>query len=361
MLGHSTTSSLFEPTRCLSTLSSKNDNGAVDGHHCPTQHEMTSLTSCLQHLGLYSFVAVYTKSQKSPQNLERFRKFAGYLGMGSPRSLAQIRTFVLYERVCALRADEEKDFWRHDCGLPPTFQSWFTVITLHIWMMNVRFRALPSAYGRRYADCLVEHFFQDVEDRVRAIMQPTHDYKPYTFLSTFYVNPNAPKSTDKNEKLSNAPERLVSQQLKIFKEQWTGFALSLDLALVKGDMEMAATVWRNLLGARGASGIAFPDDPSAPTFRRAVNLVGGTVVNPEKVDFDKEAATDDHSGVYDFPSSEADKYLEYPQLMLDIVHYIRRELYRLEAYSDEQIVNMDWRDLKFGQIRDNAEESTKSE
>ncbi|KAJ7072569.1 hypothetical protein C8F01DRAFT_1243611 [Mycena amicta] len=282
------------------------------------------------------------KIQESPKNRERFLKFASIIGMGSPRSLAQTRTFVLYERVCALRADEEKLFWRNDCALPPTFQSWFTVITLHIWMLVVRFRALPSAYSRRYADCLVEHFFQDVEDRVRAIMQPSHDFKPYTFISTFYVNPNAPKGSDNKEKLSNAPERLVSQQLKIFKEQWTGFSLSLDLALVKGDMEMAAD-----------------HDPSAPTFRRAVNLVGGMVVNPEKVDFDKEAVTEDHSGVHDFPPSEADKYLEYPQLMLDIVQYIRRELVRLEAYSDEQIVDMDWRELKFGRVRESPESEAK--
>nr|GAT57784.1 predicted protein [Mycena chlorophos] len=292
------------------------------------------------------------KVLESPQNKARFLKFAKYIGMGSPRSLAQIRTFVLYERVCALRADEEKDFWRNDCALPPTFQSWFTVIALHIWILNVRFRALPPAYGRRYGECLVEHFFQDVEDRVRAIMQPSHNFKPYTFISTFYVNPNAPKGTDKKEKLTNTPERLVSQQLKIFKEQWTGLSMALDLALVKGDMEMAAAVWRNLLGARGASGIAFQDDPSAPAFRRTVNLVGGAVVNPEKVDFDKEAVTDDHSGVHDFPPSEADRYLEYPQLMLDVVQYIRRELSRLDAFSDEQIVDIDWPELKFGPVRD---------
>ncbi|KAF7321392.1 hypothetical protein MKEN_00659500 [Mycena kentingensis (nom. inval.)] len=290
------------------------------------------------------------KIEQNPQNRQRFLKFANLIGMGSPRSLAQIRTFVLYERIAALRADEEKVFWRNDCALPPTFQSWFTVITLHIWMLVVRFRALPPTYGKRYAECIVEHFFQDVEDRVRAIMQPTHNFKPYTFISTFYVNPNAPKTTDKKEKLSNAPERLVSQQLKIFKEQWTGFSLSLDLALVKGDMEMAAAVWRNLLGARGASGIAFPDDPAAPAFRRAVNLVGGTVVNPEKVDFEKEATTDDHSGVHDFAPSQVDKYLEYPQLMLDVVQYIRRELARLESYSDAEIVDLDWREMRFGRV-----------
>ncbi|KAJ7232787.1 hypothetical protein B0H12DRAFT_1028863 [Mycena haematopus] len=297
------------------------------------------------------------KLLENPKSLERFIKVTNALGMGSPRVRATNRTFVLYERVCSIKADQEKSFWQEECSLPPTFQSWFTVTTLHIWMMTVRFRALPAEYGRRYADCLVDHFFQDTEDRIRAIMQPSHDYKPYIFTSTFYINPNAPKTTDKKERLSRAPDRLVTQQLKIFKEQWTGFALSLDLGLVKGDMEMAAAVWRNLLGARGASGIAFPDDPSAPTFRRAVNLLGGQMVNPEKIDFEKEARTDDESGVHDFPPAEADKYVAYPELMLDIVQYIRRELVRLEALSDEEILDKGWKEMRFGLIRQESTDS----
>ncbi|KAJ7128971.1 hypothetical protein C8R43DRAFT_1026653 [Mycena crocata] len=297
------------------------------------------------------------KLLESPKTYERFIKLTNALGLNTPRNKAQIRTWVLYERVCSIKADEEKSFWRDECFLPPTFQSWFTVETLHIWMLTVRFRALPEAYGKRFGECIVDHFFQDVEDRVRAIMQPSHDYKPYTFISSFYDNPNAPTGTDKKERLSRAPDRLVSDQLRIFKEQWTGFCISFDLALVKGDMEMAAAVWRNLLGARGASGIAFPDDPSAPDFRRAVNLLGGRQVNPSKVDFEKEAVTDDGSGVHDFPPEEADKYLTYPELMLDVVQYVRRELVRLEALSDEEIVEKDWRDMKFGRVRENAKVS----
>ncbi|KAJ7125002.1 hypothetical protein C8R44DRAFT_782027 [Mycena epipterygia] len=296
------------------------------------------------------------KLLESPKNLERFIKVTNALGFGTPKAKAQIRAFVLYERVCAIKADEEMSFWREECGLPPTFQSWFTVTTLHIWMLTVRFRALPEAYGRRFADCLVDHFFHDVEDRIRAIMQPSLDYKPYTFTSAFYVNPNAP-SGDKKERLSRAPDRLVTEQMKIFKEQWTGFCLSFDLGLIKGDMEMAGAVWRNLLGARGASGIAFPDDPSAPSFRRAVNLLGGTVVNPSKIDFEKEATTDDGSGVHDFPPDEADKYLAYPELMLEVVQYVRRELVRLEAFSDGQVVDMYWEGMKFGGIKQNTEAS----
>jgi cytochrome b pre-mRNA-processing protein 3 len=145
--------------------------------------------------------------------------------------------------------------------------------------------------------------------------------------------------------------------MKIFKEQWAGMGLSLDLGLVKGDMELAGAIWRNLLGARGAQGIAYPNTSSSstststPHFRRSVNLVGGEVINVSKVDFEKEEAKDDGSGVHDFAPEEADKYLTYPEVMLDVVDYLRREIARLDKVSDETIMNGDWTKLSFGRVK----------
>ena len=144
---------------------------------------------------------------------------------------------------------------------------------------------------------------------------------------------------------------LVTRQMKIFKEQWMGLGLSFDLALMQGDMEMAAAVWRNLLGARGARGIAYPSDSAALAYRRAVNLVGGEVVNVAKLDLDKEELKDDGSGVHDFPPQEVDKYVRYPELMLELVEYVRRELVRLEKVSDEEIMSGSLDKLKFGRVK----------
>jgi len=61
-------------------------------------------------------------------------------------------------------------------------------------------------------------------------------------------------------------------------------------------MELAGAVWRNLLGARGVRGRAYPptasasgsssifETPAPTTSRRAVNLVGGLLEDPAKVD-----------------------------------------------------------------------------
>lgn len=222
-------------------------------------------------------------------------------------------------------------------------------------MLNVRFRALPEPHGRHYEQGLIDHFFLDIEDRIRAVLQPpAQPTEPYTFYTDFYLNPNtvAPDNTGVKTTRKRAPDRMVTKQMKIFKEQWAGMSLAFDLSLVKGDMQMAAAVWRNLLGARGAQGIAYPSPSSpSPIFRRSVNLVGGEVVDVTKLNLEKEESTDDGSGVHDFSPEQADRYLSYPTVMFDVVKYVRRELVRLQAVSDEDILDGNFELLKFGKVR----------
>ena len=172
---------------------------------------------------------------------------------------------------------------------------------------------------------LVDHFFQDVEDRIRQTLS------------------------------QKAPERVVSRQMKIFREQWAGLGLSLDYALglssphassVSGpkasdaDAEFAAAVWRNFLGARGALGI---DDPGSGRVRHAVNIHGD--YNKVKLAKDKPEESlknaeelDDESGVHDFTGEDTKLYVQYPELMYTLVQYIRRELSRLDKIPNEQIL-----------------------
>src|ERR1700722_19874531 len=75
---------------------------------------------------------------------------------------------------------------RADCHLPPTFQSWFTITNLHIWLLTVRLRALPPPHGNYFVQSLIDHFFLDVEDRIRAVLQPGIVTEPYTYKSNFY-------------------------------------------------------------------------------------------------------------------------------------------------------------------------------
>ncbi|KAF5350875.1 hypothetical protein D9758_010509 [Tetrapyrgos nigripes] len=293
------------------------------------------------------------KIETSPTWRYWFMQATTLLGYHTPKQVAGRRAFFLYQELCATVPDANRAFWQDKCDLPPTFQSWFTVTNLHVWMLTVRLRALPELHGRHYVQGLIDHFFLDIEDRIRAILQPSiPPSPPYTFATDFYINPNIPKD-GKLKRGSRAPERLVTRQMKIFKEQWMGMGMSFDHGLVTNDMELAGAIWRNLLGARGAQGIAYPsaDGSFTPQFRRSINLVGGMVENPEKVDFEKEQTRDDGSGVHDYSPTEVDRYLRYPELMVELVSYIRREIARLEAMSDEEIMEgFPIDELGFGRI-----------
>ncbi|KAH9916481.1 uncharacterized protein B0H18DRAFT_1215083 [Fomitopsis serialis] len=269
------------------------------------------------------------KVEASPALKRVFLKAANVMGYGSPKQVAGRRAFAMYEQLCIVRPDEDRAFWQEECHLPPTFQSWFTVVNLHVWLLTVRLRALPPPHGMNHIQALIDHFFLDVEDRVRAILQP--------------ATPDS-AATPASRPKGRAPERLVGQQMKIFKEQWAGMGMSFDVSLLRGDADMAAVAWRNILGGRGARGIVYPtdgQDPSKPYFRRSVNLIGGEVEKVKKLDergLEVEEARDDGSGVHDYAPNEADKYVAYPELMAALVAYLRRELVRLQEIPDEEII-----------------------
>jgi cytochrome b pre-mRNA-processing protein 3 len=131
--------------------------------------------------------------------------------------------------------------------------------------------------------------------------------------------------------------------MKIFREQWNGMGLALDLGLVKGDTEMAGAVWRNLLGARGARGIVLPSvqgTGNEKVFRRSINPTG-EIEKYGKMDeqaLEAEELKDDGSGVHDFGPDESDQYVPYPETMVTLISYTRRELVRLEGLSDETVL-----------------------
>ncbi|KZT03084.1 uncharacterized protein LAESUDRAFT_684475 [Laetiporus sulphureus 93-53] len=311
------------------------------------------------------------KLEKSPAAKNAFLTLAKLLGYGSSRQISARRSFAMYEQLCVITPDEDRAFWQDECHLPPTFQSWFTVVNLHVWLLTVRLRALPPPHGKIYIQALIDHFFLDIEDRVRAILQPATPESPtttsasltgpYTPPSSFYTiaNPTDGRSRPKGR----APERLVGQQLKIFREQWAGMGMSFDIALLTGDEEMAAAVWRNFLGGRGARGIVYPSgqNPQTPYFRRSVNLVGGEVEKVKKIDergLEVEEARDDGSGVHDYLPNEADKYVAYPELMATLVAYMRRELVRLQQVPDEAFIGIrpgkeggGLQEMRFGRVR----------
>lgn len=245
-----------------------------------------------------------------------------------------------------------------ECHLPPTFQSWFTVTNLHVWMLTTRLRALPAPHAQAHIQGLIDHFFLDVEDRIRQVLRPQLQSVPRnppvatptptpiptpTRAASFYdprSPPQSPGAATGVGKRRRAPEALVSKQMKIFREQYAGLGIALDLALARGsDAVLAAAMWRNLLGARGAQGLALSLAPTSPVpeFRRAVNP-GGAMARMSDTARAREEKRDDGSGVHDFGPEERDAYVRFPETMLVLTAYVRGEVARLAAISDEKIM-----------------------
>jgi cytochrome b pre-mRNA-processing protein 3 len=74
-----------------------------------------------------------------------------------------------------------------------------------------------------------------------------------------------------------------------------------------------------------------------PEFRRAVNP-GGAMARMSMATRENEERRDDGSGVHDFGPEERDAYVEFPETMLVLTAYVRGEVARLAAVSDENIM-----------------------
>lgn len=119
-----------------------------------------------------TWLARYLKS--SPKAMSVFQGITCSLGINNPRQMGGRISYHWYQKACVPRELEEREFWHRgqfplyhyaaeaqanalECRLPPTFQTWFTVTNLHIWLLTVRFRSLPSPHGENF----VQGQFQD--------------------------------------------------------------------------------------------------------------------------------------------------------------------------------------------------------
>lgn len=136
---------------------------------------------------------------------------------------------------------------------------------------------------------LVDFFFQDIEDRLRALLGP------------------------------RTSERAITSYMKEYRDLWNGSQLSLDVGLVGGDWELAGAVWRNLFDAKGwdlggkrNDKGEVVDDPTTP--------VSPLTSNPQQ-------------------GANKDMMLqEIPYQVYTFTAFLRRELKRLEEIPDENII-----------------------
>ncbi|KAE8223896.1 hypothetical protein CF319_g3133 [Tilletia indica] len=179
----------------------------------------------------------------SPITVAVVKTLAKMMGYNSRESTAIRVTSDLFD-ACADAVELNAHFWYEECGLPRTYQTWFQLTNLHVWLLLVRFRAFPTRdVSQSYAQELINHFFIDAESRMR-------------------------------ERFGVQTSRLVKGYMRDMHMQQRGAVLSLDEALGRNsDAHMAAALWRNLWGGgwgivggvkRKLRGIDRSDKPGNP-------------------------------------------------------------------------------------------------
>jgi cytochrome b pre-mRNA-processing protein 3 len=108
-----------------------------------------------------------------------------------------------------------KGWWYEDFGLLPTFNTWAQITFLHMYLLTTRFRLFPSDHAPTWHQHLINHFSYAAEERMT-----THH---------------------------NVVARMMRNRvLKDLFAQWRGIHAAYDTALVQGDTQLAAAVWRNV-------------------------------------------------------------------------------------------------------------------
>ncbi|KAG5513558.1 hypothetical protein PMAC_000990 [Pneumocystis sp. 'macacae'] len=148
------------------------------------------------------------------------------MGWYSSRSISIRKTRELY-MYCAEQGvlSSSSNNWYSRHFLPPSFQTWFHITMLHVWMLMVRIRALPKKVTKMYQQELVNHFFEDCEYRMR------NDYKIRS-------------------------ERIVSFYMKDLLMQFHGSVFAYDEGLYRNDYVLALALWRNLYAGKTSINIS---------------------------------------------------------------------------------------------------------
>lgn len=283
----------------------------------------------------------------SPFTVSLVKGLAKLMGYNSLTSTSIRVTSDLYDR-CAERAHVERNFWYGDCALPETYQSWFQITNLHVYLLLARFRAFDKAANRTYSQELINHFFIDAESRMR-------------------------------DRFGVQTSRLVKGYMRDMHMQQRGSVLGYDEGLACDDARLAQAVWRNIWGAgwgtvagvkRKLAGVdklaeGEKDDPegqpelakdaatldprlgnknASPYARAASASLAADRANAEASTLPPQAdnpatmpATGNILPAID-PFAAAHPELAFPHHLHRIVTFIRAESHRLANLSDREIM-----------------------
>lgn len=256
------------------------------------------------------------KTEYGPMTRALLKGTGRLLGYNFVRSKAIKVTGDLYDRA-AMRAQAESHFWYKECALPASFQTWFQLTNLHIFLLLARFRALPSKEAHTYSQELINHFFIDTESRMR-------------------------------ERFGVQTSRLVKGYMKDLHLQHRGSTVAYEEGLATDDIRLSAAVWRNVWGGgwgviggvkRKVPGVLSKRKKKAPANADEAQAAAIEEDAPPEITLDKDAPLIPHD------ESDADREaraeLLFPQHLERVTRWLRREMYRLGHLPDNVIMDGD--------------------
>ncbi|WFD25747.1 beta-ketoacyl-[acyl-carrier-protein] synthase II [Malassezia nana] len=245
-------------------------------------------------------------TQYSPLTVSLVKGMGRLLGYNFVRSKAIKVTGDLYDRA-AMRAQAEAHFWYKECALPASFQTWFQLTNLHMFLLLSRFRALSAEEAREYTQELVNHFFIDTESRMR-------------------------------ERFGVQTSRLVKGYMKDLHLQHRGSIVAYEEGLATDDVRLSGAIWRNVWG--GGWGVIGGVKRKMPLLGRKKHAqdVQSDEGAPELA-MDKEAPV--LAAAEPDEDSAARAELLFPQHLERVTRWLRREVYRLGHLPNEVILDGD--------------------
>ncbi|XP_031556466.1 ubiquinol-cytochrome-c reductase complex assembly factor 1-like [Actinia tenebrosa] len=153
-----------------------------------------------------------TATAPEPETLgTKIAKFVGRFSGINSRSSVLWRSAMTMYRSCIEEVNYD-DFYEA-CSMPDTFQSWFMINQLHIWMCLVRLKA-EGKDGQFMYRKLVEIMWQDVEARMK--------------------------------KIGEIDSTTARESLRELVQEFYGLIFAYDEGLLSHDRVLAAALWRNM-------------------------------------------------------------------------------------------------------------------
>lgn len=117
-------------------------------------------------------------------------------------------------RVCTYYSCHVCSFFFKECNLPDTYNSWFLVVELHVWLMASRLMQ-DGKEGRIVRNALIKAMWDD--------------------------------NTEKSKKLEGALPSARRREIQILNEQFHAAMISYDEGLMGDDYILAGALWRRIV------------------------------------------------------------------------------------------------------------------